>query len=80
MSPCLLPKVENIAIDDKMRKRHRKHIKKALLSSGKQALWQADFIAFFPIYLNAELINIILPNEAAESSSCLLLILSYINN
>lgn len=69
MSPCLLPKVESVAIDDKMRKRHRKHIKKALISSGKRALWQAGFIAFSPIYLDAELINITLPNEAAESSS-----------
>lgn len=38
------------------------------------------FLRFFSIYLNIEFISTILPNEAAESSSSLLLILSFINN
>lgn len=37
-------------------------------------------LLFFSIYLKMDFFSIILPNEAAESSSSLLLIISFINN
>ena len=54
-------------------------LRKLVYRVGKGPFGKLFSLLFVPIYLNIEFTNMILPNEAAKSSSSLLLILSFIN-
>lgn len=55
-------------------------LRKLFYQVGNRPFSKLFLLLFVPIYLNIEFISIVLPNEAAETSSSLLLILSFINN